>query len=122
MQEPSRRFVTRRQGVALANAEGIPVTKSRVDKDSMKGVGPEPVARFGPMDLYVPDTFLQYARALIRPIDKPEATQSVSPSAAPSTATATSGRASSSPCSASNAVSGAVSHPIIPASKTETAS
>ena len=73
MREITKRFVTRRQGLELANAEGIPLTKSRVDKDCMKGVGPKPVARFGPMDLFIPDTFLKYARALIRPIDKSEA-------------------------------------------------
>jgi hypothetical protein len=72
MQENSKRFVTRRQGVELANAEGIPLTKSRVDKDCMKGVGPRPVARFGPIDLFTPDAFLKYARALIRPIAKSE--------------------------------------------------
>ena len=72
MQNP-KRFVTRRQGGELANAEGIPLTKSRVDKDCMKGVSRAPVARFGPTDLFTPDTFLKYARALIRPIDKSEA-------------------------------------------------
>ena len=36
----------------------------------MKGVGPEPAARFGPRELFTPDTFLKYARALIGPINK----------------------------------------------------
>jgi len=73
MRETTKRFVTRRQGVELANAEGIPLTKSRVDKDCMKGVGPMPAARFGPRDLFTPATFLKYARALIQPIKKSEA-------------------------------------------------
>ena len=73
MRETTKRFVTRRQGVELANAEGIPLTKSRVDKDCMKGVGPKPSARFGPRELFTPDTFLKYARALIQPINKSEA-------------------------------------------------
>ena len=73
MRETTKRFVTRRQGVELANAEGIPLTKSRVDKDCMKGVGPKPAARFGPRDLFTTDTFLKYARALIQPINKSEA-------------------------------------------------
>ena len=73
MQENTKRFVTRRQGVELANAEGNPLTKSRVDKDCMKGVGPKPDARFGPRDLFTPHTFLKYARALIRPIGETEA-------------------------------------------------
>ena len=73
MREPTKRFVTRRQGVELANAEGIPLTKSRVDKDRMKGVGPTPVARFGPRELFTPDPFRKYARALIQPINTSEA-------------------------------------------------
>lgn len=73
MQENRKCFVTRRQGVELANAEGIPLTKSRVDKDCMKGVGPKPAARFGATELFTPDAFLRYARALVRPVDKSEA-------------------------------------------------
>lgn len=68
MQETQKRFVTRRQGVELAKAEGIPLTKSRVDKDAMRGIGPKPAAQFGATKLYTPEAFLRYARALVQPL------------------------------------------------------
>jgi hypothetical protein len=73
-EETAKPLVTRRGGVELSrSAEGIPLTKSRVDKDCMRGVGPKPAARFGRTELYTQEEFLRYARTLIRPIDKPEA-------------------------------------------------
>jgi hypothetical protein len=60
-------FVTRKTGVEAANAEGIPLTKSRVDKECSNGTGPEPVARFGRIELYGRAPFLVWARSLITP-------------------------------------------------------
>ena len=43
-----KQFVTRREGVKLANDRGIPLSIGRVNKDSMDGIGPQPVGRYGP--------------------------------------------------------------------------
>jgi len=59
-------LLTRRQGVDLVRAEGIPLTKSRVDKDSALKKGPRPAARFGKQDLYTREEFRAYARGLLK--------------------------------------------------------
>ena len=59
MQE--KKFVTRREGVKLANDQGIPLSIGRVNKDSMDGIGPQPAGRYGPTFLYSPQEFLRYA-------------------------------------------------------------
>ena len=56
-----KQFVTRREGVKLANDRGIPLSIGRVNKDSMDGIGPQPVGRYGPTYLYTPTEFLRYA-------------------------------------------------------------
>ena len=56
-----KEFVTRREGVKLANAQGIPLTIGRVNKDSMNGIGPQPAGRYGPTHLYRPKVFIRYA-------------------------------------------------------------
>jgi hypothetical protein len=61
------KYVTRWTGSEAANAEGIPLTKSRIDKEAMKGTGPEPAARFGRIELYERGAFLAWARALLEP-------------------------------------------------------
>jgi hypothetical protein len=56
-----KKFVTRREGVKLANDQGIPLSIGRVNKDSMDGIGPQPAGRYGPTYLYSPEEFLRYA-------------------------------------------------------------
>ena len=56
-----KQFITRREGVELANAKGIPLSICRVNKDSMDGIGPQPAGRYGPTFLYRPEEFLKYA-------------------------------------------------------------
>ena len=56
-----KKFVTRREGVKLANDQGIPLSIGRVNKDSMDGIGPPPAGRYGPTYLYNPEEFLRYA-------------------------------------------------------------
>jgi hypothetical protein len=59
MQE--KKFVTRREGVKLANDQGIPLSIGRVNKDAMDGIGPQPAGRYGPVYLYEPSEFMRYA-------------------------------------------------------------
>jgi hypothetical protein len=61
MSESEKRFVSRKEGVELARAAGIPLTVGRVHKDSMNGVGPQPAGRYGPQFLYSPEEFMRYA-------------------------------------------------------------
>ena len=56
-----KKFVTRREGVKLANDHGIPLSIGRVNKDSMDGIGPQPAGRYGPTFLYSPEEFIRYA-------------------------------------------------------------
>lgn len=54
--------------VALIRTEtGIPITKSRIHKDSAKGITPKPTAVFGRRYLWQPDAMVAYARTLIKP-------------------------------------------------------
>lgn len=60
------KFVTRKEGVALANERGIPLTVGRVHKDSADGCGPKPAGRYGPTFLYSAEEFLRYAETRVR--------------------------------------------------------
>jgi hypothetical protein len=55
------KFVTRREGVRIVREQGIPLTVSRVNKDAMNGVGPEPCGKYGPSEIYELPKFIQYA-------------------------------------------------------------
>jgi hypothetical protein len=66
------RYVTRRQLVERANAEGIPLKESRVDKEAMKGNRPPLAAKFGRQELYEEGAALAWARSLLQPVE-PEA-------------------------------------------------
>lgn len=46
---------------------GIPIPKSRFQKDSANGIAPPPDAVYGRTYLYRPGKILAYARTLIRP-------------------------------------------------------
>ena len=61
MSESEKKYISRKEGVELARAAGIPLTIGRVHKDSMNGVGPQPAGRYGPTFLYTPEEFLRYA-------------------------------------------------------------
>jgi hypothetical protein len=52
---------------------GIPITKSRIYKDTATGRAPRPDATFGNRYLWKPEAMLAYGRSLIRP-HQPEAT------------------------------------------------
>jgi hypothetical protein len=43
-----KQFITRREGVELAKAKGIPLSIGRVNKDAMDGIGPQPAGKYGP--------------------------------------------------------------------------
>jgi hypothetical protein len=66
MSEPEKKFVSRKEGVELARAAGIPLTIGRVHKDSMNGIGPQPAGRYGPQFLYDRSEFMRYAEARVR--------------------------------------------------------
>ena len=59
MTEP--KYVTRKAGVDLANQYGLPLTLSRVNKDSMDGKGPKPFGQLGPAQIYTAEEFMRYA-------------------------------------------------------------
>jgi hypothetical protein len=60
--------------VALIRKEtGIPITKSRIHKDSAKCVAPKPAAIFGRRYLWRPNEMVAYARTLIQPVVGTEA-------------------------------------------------
>ena len=61
MSETEKKYVTRREGVRLAREQGIPITVGRVNKDTMDGIGPKPVGRYGPTYIYTAEEFLRYA-------------------------------------------------------------
>lgn len=62
-------LLTRDQIVECARRElGIPLTKSRIEKDSMNGVGPQPASCYGKTMLYTKQMALAYARTLISPV------------------------------------------------------
>jgi hypothetical protein len=58
----NKRYVTRREGVEMARAAGVPLSVSRVHKDTSLGVGPTPAGRYGPQYLYEASEFLKYAQ------------------------------------------------------------
>jgi hypothetical protein len=61
-----RKFITRREGVRLANEQGIPISIGRVNKDCMEGIGPQPAGKYGPVHLYAPEEFMRYAETRVR--------------------------------------------------------
>jgi hypothetical protein len=73
MSATEKKFVTRREGVELARAAGIPLTLSRTHKDHMNGCGPHPAGRYGAAYLYVPSEFLRYAEERVRQAVEPAA-------------------------------------------------
>jgi hypothetical protein len=62
----ARKFITRREGVRLANEQGIPISIGRVNKDCMDGIGPQPAGKYGPVHLYAPEEFMRYAETRVR--------------------------------------------------------
>jgi hypothetical protein len=55
-----KKFITRREGVELARAHGVPLSV-RVNKDTMEGRGPKHAGKHGPTYLYTPEEFMRYA-------------------------------------------------------------
>jgi hypothetical protein len=65
------RFVTTDDAVTLIyETTGVPIPKSRFQKDSAAGIAPRPDAIYGRLYLYRPDKILAYARKLIRPFPR----------------------------------------------------
>jgi hypothetical protein len=48
---------------------GIPITRSRIHKDSALGIAPKPAATFGRRYLWRPEDIIAYARGLIKPVE-----------------------------------------------------
>ena len=46
---------------------GIPITRSRIEKDSSNGITPKPAATYGRRYLWRRAEMLDYARSLIKP-------------------------------------------------------
>jgi len=70
------KLVTVDAAVALIREQlGIPIPKSRLHRDSSKGIAPKPDAVYGNRYLWRPDKILEYGRSLIKPVP-PEMTQS----------------------------------------------
>jgi hypothetical protein len=51
---------------------GVPITKSRIHKDSAAGIAPPPDAIYGRHYLWRPEKILAYAQGLIKPPHPPE--------------------------------------------------
>jgi hypothetical protein len=45
---------------------GVPITKSRIHKDSARGIAPRPDATYGRRYLWDPEKILRYAETLIK--------------------------------------------------------
>lgn len=58
-------FLTRKQLVAEAQREGIPLKQSRIDKEAMRGNRPPVAAKYGRIELYERDAGLDWARSLL---------------------------------------------------------
>jgi hypothetical protein len=52
---------------------GVPITKSRIHKDSAAGIAPPPDAVYGRRYLWRPEKILAYAQTLIKPRQEPAA-------------------------------------------------
>ena len=64
--EQHERYVTRQEGIdAAQKIIGLPLKRSRVEKDALSGRGPKPAAWYGKRPLYRYDDFIAYARALV---------------------------------------------------------
>jgi hypothetical protein len=63
------RLLTRDELAALIlNEQGVPVPLSRIERDTINGKGPRPVAKYGRRYLYTPDEARAYGRSLITPL------------------------------------------------------
>jgi hypothetical protein len=63
-------LVTMDGAVDLIRREtGVPIPKSRLQKDSAKGIAPRPAALYGRRYLYHPEKILEYGRTLIKPFE-----------------------------------------------------
>jgi hypothetical protein len=66
-------LVTIDAAVELVREEtGVPITKSRIHKDSAAGIAPRPDAIYGRRYLWRREKILDYARGLIKPPRPPE--------------------------------------------------
>jgi len=66
-------YVTADDAVMLVREKtGIPFTRSRLHKDSMRGIAPKPAAVYGNRYLWRPEDVLRYAKTLVKA--PPEAT------------------------------------------------
>ena len=61
-------LLTRGQIVEDAREEGIPITKSTIEKAGMNGTGPEPEARYGKQFLYRRSKARAWYRSLLSPV------------------------------------------------------
>ena len=62
-------LLTRKQLAARAQAEGIPLKDSRIDKEAHRGNGPPIAHRWGRQELYEEERALAWARSLLRPVE-----------------------------------------------------
>jgi hypothetical protein len=68
MDNNNTRLVTIDAAVELVREKtGIPITKSRIHKDSAAGIAPPPDAVYGRRYLWRPEKILAYAQTLIKP-------------------------------------------------------
>jgi hypothetical protein len=59
--------MTRRQGVAFLQREGIPITLSTFNKLAAQGLGPPVDEYWGKIELRTPKTWLQWGLGRLRP-------------------------------------------------------
>jgi hypothetical protein len=70
----SERLLTAHDAVKFVRERtGIPLTRSRLHKDSALGIAPKPDAIFGRRYLWRPEKILAYAQGLIKPPHPPTA-------------------------------------------------
>lgn len=68
MTDANEMLLTIHDAVELIRREtGIPITRSRIIKDSANGITPKPAATFGRRYLWRRAEMLEYARSLIKP-------------------------------------------------------
>jgi hypothetical protein len=67
MSDDKELLVTRHELAAIVQREtGIPLTPSRIAKDSAAGCGPQVAAKFGKNHLYRPRDGINYAKSLVQ--------------------------------------------------------